>query len=401
MPLVDLHGSAVASSNKSIVHLRFPFFGRILRDVLHTSALRSLDLKRGSKPAWPPKTIRVFGHVSAPTGLGQGVRGLVQALKIAGISVQVTDVKLGPAGMLEDVWSDSRDTGTYDACIVAIQPEWLPAFLKTYSVQLQAKYRIAYWTWETQEVPQLWQQAEKLFDVLWVPSQFVADAARASLSIPVRVIPHVVDAFSTASHRARFDLPNSTKIFLCALDMYSIFARKNPLAAIEAFRRAFSVSEDVLLLVKCQHPHADPHMFALLQRACDYKNIRLMTETLSPQEMRTLVASCDAVVSAHRAEGFGLLLLEAMAQGKAVIATGWSGNTDFMTPENSFLIDYTLRPSTVRHGPYPQRTLWAEVDIDAMADAMQQVHRGSIKNTSGIRDAYSPQAIADLIHCSW
>ena len=57
--------------------------------------------------------------------------------------------------------------------------------------------------------------------------------------------------------------------------------------------------------------------------------------------MAALFARADCYVSLHRAEGFGLTLAEAMALGKPVIATGFSGNTDFMTPANSYLVDWS------------------------------------------------------------
>ena len=58
--------------------------------------------------------------------------------------------------------------------------------------------------------------------------------------------------------------------------------------------------------------------------------------------MAALFARADCYVSLHRAEGFGLTLAESMALGKPVIATGFSGNTDFMTPANSYLVDWAL-----------------------------------------------------------
>jgi glycosyltransferase involved in cell wall biosynthesis len=44
-------------------------------------------------------------------------------------------------------------------------------------------------------------------------------------------------------------------------------------------------------------------------------------------------------------EGFGMAILEAMAMEKPVITTGWGGQTDFCTPENSYIIDYDIVPA--------------------------------------------------------
>ena len=72
----------------------------------------------------------------------------------------------------------------------------------------------------------------------------------------------------------------------------------------------------------------------------------------STREMLDLVAACDVYVSLHRSEGLGLSIAEAMAHGKPVIATGWSGNTDFMTPDNSFPVSYELVELTEDVGAY-------------------------------------------------
>ena len=85
------------------------------------------------------------------------------------------------------------------------------------------------------------------------------------------------------------------------------------------------------------------------------------------------MAACDCYVSLHRAEGFGLTMAEAMAIGKPVIATGYSGNVDFMSGENSYLVDYALG----RVGPdceiYPPEGEWAEPSIEHAAELMRRV----------------------------
>ena len=87
----------------------------------------------------------------------------------------------------------------------------------------------------------------------------------------------------------------------------------------------------------------------------------MIEEYLTPGEKDALTAACDCYVSLHRAEGFGFTMAEAMYLGKPVIATGYSGNLDFMTAENSYLVDYepSRSATTPRHtrptasGPSP------------------------------------------------
>ena len=64
------------------------------------------------------------------------------------------------------------------------------------------------------------------------------------------------------------------------------------------------------------------------------------------------MAACDAYVSLHRSEGTGLTITDAMALGKPVIATSWSGNMDFMDVSNSFPVRYELVELQRTIGPY-------------------------------------------------
>ena len=79
-------------------------------------------------------------------------------------------------------------------------------------------------------------------------------------------------------------------------------------------------------------------------------------------------------MSLHRSEGFGLTLAEAMALGKPVIATQYSGNTDFMTPTNSLPVGYRIVTLERDAGPYVKGSHWAEPDLDHAAELMRAVY---------------------------
>ena len=76
--------------------------------------------------------------------------------------------------------------------------------------------------------------------------------------------------------------------------------------------------------------------------------------------MLQLMNSCDSLVSLHSSEGFGLHIAEAMAMGKAVIATNWSGNTDFMNSTNSYPVEFELFEIEEQQGPYREGNHWAK-----------------------------------------
>ncbi len=96
-------------------------------------------------------------------------------------------------------------------------------------------------------------------------------------------------------------------------------------------------------------------------------------EYLTPERHTALLGCCDAYVSLHRAEGLGLTMAEAMGLGKPVIATGYSGNLEFMDDDIAFLVRSTLTPIGPGVDPYPADARWAEPDLAHAAVLMRQV----------------------------
>ena len=112
---------------------------------------------------------------------------------------------------------------------------------------------------------------------------------------------------------------------------------------------------------------------ALRAAADDDDRIHVIDESLTRQEMLALLAATDCYTSLHRAEGFGFGLTEAMALGKPVIGTDYSGNTEFLTPEAGYPIPYTLKPVGQDEYIYPEGQVWAYPDEAACAAAMVRV----------------------------
>jgi 2-polyprenyl-3-methyl-5-hydroxy-6-metoxy-1,4-benzoquinol methylase len=162
-------------------------------------------------------------------------------------------------------------------------------------------------------------------------------------------------------------------VFLFVFDFASYFERKNPLATIQAFCRAFSYDDDVRLVIKCVNEQLDSEAFDSMQTLAGQHQVSVQTGYWTAEEMRDLMMACDAYISLHRSEGLGLPIADAMALGKPVIATAWSGNTDFMTVSNSFPVPYEL--VTLKHdaGPYRAGATWAEPSVDEAVRLMRLV----------------------------
>jgi glycosyltransferase involved in cell wall biosynthesis len=97
---------------------------------------------------------------------------------------------------------------------------------------------------------------------------------------------------------------------------------------------------------------------------------------MSRSEVLALIDACDCFVSLHRSEGFGRGPAEAMYLGKPVIATGYSGNTDFTRPDSSLLVDYTLVPVEKSEYVHGDGQVWADADVDHAARLMRRVLEG-------------------------
>ena len=116
--------------------------------------------------------------------------------------------------------------------------------------------------------------------------------------------------------------------------------------------------------------------------------------------LNSLMSNIDCYISLHRSEGFGLPIAEAMSLGKPVIATGWSGNMEFMNNSNSFPVKYELTEIPLQDGPYKNAGCWAEPDCDHAADLMTYVVEnpdvaqevGSLAKKKMLEE-YSPEAI--------
>jgi glycosyltransferase involved in cell wall biosynthesis len=193
----------------------------------------------------------------------------------------------------------------------------------------------------------------------------------------VKAVPYPLAAVDlpVEGSRADFGLPDDVFIVTTIFNLASSMERKNPLGAIAAFKAAFSDRRDYLFVLKLSQVGAYPEdVAAIMAFIGGAPNILLLTETISEARLRGLMLLSDVVLSLHRAEGFGLIPATAMLLGRAVVATGWSGNMDFMTPEVSGLVPYRLIPARDPRGTYELAgAQWADPDVEAAAALLRRL----------------------------
>ena len=205
--------------------------------------------------------------------------------------------------------------------------------------------------------------------------------------------------------RADFGWDENAFIFLYVFDIASSIDRKNPLAAIRAFRKAFGDRADVRLVLKYHHAGHNPTGAALLERAArSAGNIQIMSASLPESSLYGLLRACDCFVSPHRSEGFGLNLAAAMYYGKPVIATAFSGNLDFTNEENCFLLDCDRISVQGESDAYKTDYAWADPSDDRLAALMRTVvecpaeakRRGQNARKTILRQ-FSRKAVAEIV----
>ncbi|MBK8034238.1 MAG: glycosyltransferase family 4 protein [Chloroflexi bacterium] len=334
--------------------------------------------------------VNVFADLTGEGSLSETARTSVGALRRRGVPFSYNEL-LFPYAMYRDGVGLDADYGVtqtgmiYPANLLCYNLHLFPTFPNERLAEIRAgRYTMALWVWEMPDLPDYWHNEFDKLDEVWTPSKFVADSFVKATTKPVTVVPHPIELLPQTQGRAAFDLPEDRTVFLFTFSAGSGDGRKNPWGVLEAYRRAFGNSQAAdrpVLLIKEQHAAYFPVVTTALAAKCEEVGARLITETYSRQKMHDLYYNIDCFVSLHHAEAFGLAMAEAMAAGKPLIATAYSGALEFMTPQNSFWVDYKLRevvaedhryrPEMVDH--FRPGMIWAEGDIDQAAEYMVSV----------------------------
>jgi glycosyltransferase involved in cell wall biosynthesis len=316
------------------------------------------------------------GFLEGELGLGEVARKLGRALQLAGVPFAAIPYRRTPSRQQHPLDLELSQEAPFDTNIICLNADYLHAFLDDVGVDFFAgRYSIGVWFWESSVL-----QAESLsgfrfLDEIWVASEYVRRAVAEKADIPVHVVPLPVEAPPPPTRtRAEFGLPEGF-VFLYVFDFVSA-QRKNPLAVVEAFELAFPPGEGPALVMKSINGRErKPQLLAELVASVDGRpDIVIVDEYFSAEDKEALIASCDCYVSLHRSEGFGLTMAEAMAHGKPVIATGYSGNLEFMEGGNSYLVPYRLVPVPEEWWAHAPGAEWADPDVETASALMRAVY---------------------------
>lgn len=321
--------------------------------------------------------VNVVGYFRSELGVGEVARQVVRALDAESVPVLPLHGRTVPLSRQGHAYvtADPSDA-SFGLNLICMNADMLPEFARQAGDEFfVGRYSIGLWFWEVTTFPERWHDSFSLVEEVWAPTAHVAKALEPVASVPVTTVRvPVAPPTLGSSHRGDLGLPEDKFLFLFSFDYLSVFKRKNPIAVVEAFRRSFAPGEGAALVLKCINDEHDPAAHAkLCASAAGHPDIQVIDRYLSPEDCNSLISLCDSYVSLHRSEGFGLGMAEAMALGKPVVATGYSGNLDFMTAENSLLVDHRLVDIGDGAGPYPAEGNWAEPDVEHAATLMRSL----------------------------
>ncbi|MBT3514571.1 MAG: glycosyltransferase family 4 protein [Nitrospina sp.] len=325
------------------------------------------------------KGINLIGYPLADIGEGEFIRQTARSLSRANVDFGVHnfnfETRLDQNN--QELVSLVQSSNFYLVNIFHLKPDQIEASIIRYGESfVSGHFNIGYWTWELSKHPIAWMNSLNYFHEIWCPSHFIESAVSDSSSRSAIYMPPAFDLEEPKEfNRSYYNLPENRFLFLFVFDFKSSFYRKNPLGCIQAFQNAFpNINEGVGLVLKSMDGEKYIEEFKYLNTAVKSDpRIKIINAVFSSDEVIGLMNICDVFVSLHRSEGIGLSIAQSMLLGKPVIATNYSGNTDFTRSDNSCIVDYKL--IEVKKGEYPffKGQTWADPNIDQASSYMHRL----------------------------
>ena len=356
-------------------------FGFLRRNLAFLVQRRRLvRLVRRSSTIVPQHGITIIGELTGRVSLSKTMRDFILCLKDAGVPFQSYDTLLKPQIPESDVKGIVTPLAEFDPLRYThvvmmyrcpLDKKWMPK---------QKLARIAFHESEHgihETAPFLKESG----DAIIAMSDFNYNYyKRAFPNQPVYKIlypfrPKVKGAANAADLRAKYGVARDDFVVFFNFDFGSYY-RKNITAALQAFALAFKDDKKAKLVFKTKGAEANRRQLSEMMSKVEELGIGSqfvhIPQYLPRADLDGLTEACDVYLSLHKAEGFGLGMAEAMSQGKPVVATDWSANTEFCHPDTAWCVPYRIVP-VLPHEYMVATKEWADADVDAAAAALREI----------------------------
>lgn len=353
------------------------------------------------RAAWPIDRplgdgLNVVGYLGKQLALGDIGRLMARSLGEHGVSSSTLSFAGAPSPPVDPPFPTVDRIG-HHTTLAVMAADQLPVLHEWHPELFEATERmIAYCFWEMSHLSEAGVRGLEFVDEVWVATDFVRDAFERVGTVPVRRIPlPIAEPIPSSRPKSSFEPftdSDDRLVFGVTFDHFSVLERKNPIGAIDAFTRAFALDgtndglddDGPLLVVKTLNADAHPEAHRrLLAAAAERRDIRIWDAHLTRADQFAFLSHLDVLVSLHRGEGFGAHLAEAMWLGVPCIATGYSGNLDFMDDGCARLVEHSMIDVADGGTIYPSGTQWADPDLDDAAAAMVEMVDDSRRHALG------------------
>ncbi|WP_028551588.1 glycosyltransferase family 4 protein [Paenibacillus sp. UNC451MF] len=342
------------------------------------------------------------GPVHKTSGLGRASRAYVRALVKQGVPVRVR----------------TPIPGTNSASRKVLIYHYLPSHFPWKKKRSLYNPIILNTVWETSKTPAAWLSSMNKFDAICVPSQHNKTALRHSgVKVPIFIVPHGVDTKAFHPNNKKLSLPRAAGKFTF-VSVFGFQHRKNPEGLLRAYWEEFSSKDNVILVIKTNGYAAYENEKWIQNKISQYKKrlginkstapVVIIGRRLNENQLKGLYTLGNAFVLPTRGEGVGLPFLESLASGVPVIATGWGGQMDFLTHNNSFLLPYRLQNPSV--SMYSKHSIsrkfsslfaqkgqqWAEPNLYSLRKMMRKAYENP-----ELCKRKGRQGRQDMLHFSW
>jgi glycosyltransferase involved in cell wall biosynthesis len=322
--------------------------------------------------------LNAAGFFKGEYGIGDASRAFYKLLHGSSLPAVFINIHSRDHRNLDRSFDTYSDTNPHSINLMTFSFDYARRFYRDQGRRFfKNRYNIAIWYWELERFPSRWHYCFDYYDEIWATTGFCRKSFADVSPIPVTQIgyPFYQPQEMPAPDREGFGFARDSWLFMFNFDFHSVLKRKNPDGLISAFKKAFDpAKDDACLVVKTINAHRYPELAGELKHSTAGLNVIWINEHLDGPRMKQLFRTIDCFVSLHRSEGLGLGMAQAMSFGKPVIATGYSGNMDFTTPENSLLVRYKLAELDRDYGVYEKGNFWAEPDIEHAAEQMRWVY---------------------------